>query len=494
MNHLDSLDPFQCAIIMLVGAKSGAMGAKKAAAGFALVLHNTTQGNMVTRFPPEPSSYLYIGHAKAIILNQYFANMYNDKLFRFDNTNPSKRSFCMILQTEFEETILEDLRLLNAGDSVTHTSDYFDQLHDYAVQLIQSGKAYADDTDATTRFEQDCSCSPKSHGKLTRMAHERFHGIPSSRRDASREEGELGPDEAKWCLRAKISVDNPNKALRDLVIPMQFNPHHRTVYPTHDFACPVVDSIEGATHALRTNECRDRNLQYHWMIEALGIWPAVLSLEWDSLWALNKKIIDPKTPRFCAIHIENRYISRLFNCTVIVHLANDQVEPYTKPLPKHKKNPDIGTKLTTYSNEIVVEQVNAASFDVGEEGNVIVRSKFLAADGTVSSITVDLHLDGDFKATKNITWLAQSSDRPLVQRKLEDGDNWEDFITPKTEFREEALADANVLDLIGDGKDRILQFERKGYYSYDDTGTDGRLAFIKIPDGRTASLASKACR
>lgn len=135
-------------------------------------------------------------------------------------------------------------------------------------------------------------------------------------------------------------------------------------------------------------------------------------------------------------------------------------------------------------------------------GNAVVMNKILATDGTVSSVVVDLHLDGDFKATKKkITWLAQSSDRPLVQvslldydhlitkKKLEDGDNWEDFVTPKTEFREEALADANVLDLIGD---RILRFERKGYYSYDGIGTDGRLAFIKIPDGRAASLASKA--
>ncbi|KAJ7494769.1 glutamyl-tRNA synthetase [Mycena galericulata] len=579
LNHLDSLDPFQRAVTMLANAKANTFRANKSAAGFSLGLPNATQGNVVTRFPPEPSGYLHIGHAKAVMLNQYFAKMYNGKLLiRFDDTNPSKE------KTEFEETILEDLRLLNAvGESVTHTSDYFGQLHDYAVQLIESGKAYADDTDATTPLDLDCICPPKSHGKLSKMAYERFHGIPSSRRDASKEEnlvrftemtlGKLGEDGAKWCLRAKLSVDDTNKALRDPVIyRCNSTPHHRTgdtwkVYPTYDFACPVVDSIEGVTHALRTNEYRDRNPQYHWMIEALGIrrvdiwdfsrlnfiytvlskrklqqfvdkglvrgWDdprfptvrgivrrgltiealqqfmlqqgpsqAVLSLEWDSLWALNKKSIDPKAPRFWAILEANR---------VSVHVRNGPAEIYTKSLPKHKKNPGIGQKLTTYSNQLIIEQVDAASFDEGEEitlmdwGNAIIRSRTFAEDGCVSSVTVDLHLEGDFKTTKKkITWLAQSSTHPLVEvvlidydyiitkKKLEDGDNWEDFITPKTEFREEALADANVLHITGEGEERIMQFERKGYYRCDCVGTDGRLEFIRIPDGRAASLASKA--
>ncbi|KAJ7475885.1 glutamyl-tRNA synthetase [Mycena latifolia] len=579
LDHLDSLDPFHRAMSMLSGSKANTLRAKKAAAGFSLGLPSAIQGEVVTRFPPEPSGYLHIGHTKAVMLNKYFAEMYDGKLLiRFDDTNPSKEKM------EFEETILEDLRLLNAvGDSVTHTSDYFSQLHEYAIQLIKSGKAYADDTDATTAIEHDCSCPPKSHGKFSQMGFERFHGIPSSRRDASTEEnllrfsqmtrGKLGLDGAKWCLRAKISADDPNKALRDPVIyRCNSTPHHRTgdkwkVYPTYDFACPVVDSIEGVTHALRTNEYRDRNPQYHWMIDALGIrrvniwdfsrlnfiytvlskrklqqfvdkglvagWDdprfptvrgimrrgltvdalqqfmlqqgpsqAILSLEWDSLWALNKKIIDPKAPRFWAILKDN---------CVSAEVLNGPAEPFTKVLPKHKKNPDVGTKVTTYSNRIIVEQVDAASFALGEEitlmdwGNAIVRSKIFADDGSVSSVALDLHLEGDFKTTKKkVTWLAPTADRPgvevtlldydyiITKKKLEDGDNWEDFATPRTEFREEAIADANVLDLTGDRQDRIMQFERKGYYSYDGRSADGRLEFIRIPDGRAASLASKA--
>ena len=119
------------------------------------------------------------------------------------------------------------------------------------------------------------------------MREERFHGIASKNRDATIGENLTRfsqmtagtPEGQRWCLRAKISVDNPNKAMRDPVIyRCNLLPHHRTgsawkVYPTYDFACPIVDSMEGVTHALRTNEYRDRNVQYNWMIEALNLRP-----------------------------------------------------------------------------------------------------------------------------------------------------------------------------------------------------------------------------
>lgn len=125
------------------------------------------------------------------------------------------------------------------------------------------------------------------------MRAERFDGIASKNRDATVEENlkhfadmtAATEDGLRWCIRAKISVDNPNKAMRDPVI-YRCNvtaPHHRTgskwkVYPTYDFACPVVDSLEGVTHALRTTEYRDRNAQYAWMIDALKIRPVNV---WD---------------------------------------------------------------------------------------------------------------------------------------------------------------------------------------------------------------------
>lgn len=136
-------------------------------------------------------------------------------------------------------------------------------------------------------------------------------------------------------------------------------------------------------------------------------------------------------------------------------------------------------------------------------GNAIVRSKITNASGTVASIEMDLNLEGDFRKTKKkITWLAQPTDEhPLVdvvlldydylitKKKLEENDSVEDFATPVTEFREEAVADAGVKDL---KKGDIMQFERKGYFSFDGPGEDGKPSFIRIPDGKAASLASKA--
>lgn len=128
-------------------------------ASFELGLPNAVKGKVVTRFPPEPSGYLHIGHAKAAILNMYFAKMYEGKLLiRFDDTNPSKE------KAEFEESIIEDLALLGIkGDRVSYTSDYFDQLHIFCVQMIKNGKAYADDT------EQEKVCSFDMHTRQSRL-------------------------------------------------------------------------------------------------------------------------------------------------------------------------------------------------------------------------------------------------------------------------------------------------------------------------------------
>ncbi|KAG6844928.1 hypothetical protein H0H87_002412 [Tephrocybe sp. NHM501043] len=140
--YLDSLKETQAALTELAAAKANKARSNKTAAGFALGLQNAVDGQVVTRFPPEPSGYLHIGHTKAAILNQYFAKMYHGKLIiRFDDTNPTKE------RTEFEDTILEDLQLLDIhGDVVTHTSDHFQTLYDLALKLIKSGKAYTDDT------------------------------------------------------------------------------------------------------------------------------------------------------------------------------------------------------------------------------------------------------------------------------------------------------------------------------------------------------------
>ncbi|KZP21171.1 glutamate-tRNA ligase [Athelia psychrophila] len=556
-SHIESLESTQAALLRLTEAKSTKARTNKTAASFALGLQNAEEGKVVTRFPPEPSGYLHIGHAKAALLNQYFARMYKGKLIiRFDDTNPSKE------KSEFEETILEDLRLLGVhGDQVTHTSDYFEHLYNLAVQLVKAGKAYAEDTEQL------------------QMREERMNGIASKHRDDSVEENLKRFDEMKagtaeglrWCIRAKMSVDNPNKAMRDPVIyRCNITPHHRTgdtwkVYPTYDFACPAVDSLEGVTHALRTNEYRDRNPQYQWMIEAMEIRPvniwdfsrlnfiytllskrklhwfvdqklvhgwddprfptvrgirrrglsvealtqfmlaqgpsqAVVSLEWDSIWTANKKVIDPIAPRFWAI---------LKDKQVPVTIHGGPATPEVKTLPKHKKNSEIGEKKTVFSSTILIEQEDAVSFEDGEEvtlmdwGNAIVGKKTTDSSGTITALEMNLHLEGDFRKTKKkITWLSQpSTEHPLVdvtlldydylitKKKLEEDDNVADFVPAVSEFKEAAVADANVKDLT---KGDVLQFERKGYFIFDGVAADGKLEFILIPDGRAGSVASKA--
>ena len=192
-------------------------------------------GKVVTRFPPEPSGYLHIGHAKAALLNKYFADQYKGRLVvRFDDTNPSKE------KEEYEHAIKEDLLLIGIDSSVvSYTSDYFDQIYQYALTLIKEGKAYCD----TTGQEQ--------------MRAERMDGIASRNRDASVELNLQRFEEMKkgtplgqtFCLRAKMSVDSKNKAMRDPVM-FRYNalPHARTgdkykVYPTYDFAYVITLQI-----------------------------------------------------------------------------------------------------------------------------------------------------------------------------------------------------------------------------------------------------------
>lgn len=536
--------------------KSEAPASRKAES-FDIFLPSAKEGQVVTRFPPEPSGYLHLGHTKAAILNQYFARAYNGKLIvRFDDTNPSKE------KAEFQDAIIEDLAMLGIHpDQQTFTSDYFDTLYQYVIQLIKQGDAYADDT------------------AQEEMRAQRMDGLPSARRNLSVEEtlerfaqmSSASEEGRKWCLRAKMSVDDPNKALRDPVI-YRCNPdvvHHRTgskykVYPTYDFACPVVDSLEGVTHALRTNEYRDRNPQYAWFLEKLKlrnveIWDfgrmnfqytllskrklawfveqgkvtgwddprfptvrgirrrgmtiealqqfilatgpsqQVINMEWDQIWTLNKRIIDPVVPRFTAVEEKNRV-----KCTV-----EGVPSVHEKEVPKHKKNLDIGNKVTVYDSTVYVDQVDALSFDQDEEitmmdwGNVYVRSKEVNAEGIVTSIKMEAHLDGDFKKTKKkVTWLAESSSRPLVpvqlldfdylitKPKLEEEDKFEDFVTPQTEFKVDAVADFNVSTLKEGDQ---IQFERKGYYILDKlSGSSGKREFIKIPDGKVEGSKSKA--
>ncbi|XP_042379802.1 glutamate--tRNA ligase, cytoplasmic-like [Zingiber officinale] len=400
---------------------------KENTAGFEVDLPGAKVGEVRLRFAPEPSGYLHIGHSKAALLNTYFAERYQGQLLiRFDDTNPSKES------SEFVDNVLKDIDTLGVTyEKVTYTSDYFDDLMKMAEKLILVGKAYVDDT-------------PREQ-----MQKERMDGIDSRCRNKTVEE-----NMAMWkemiagserglqcCVRGKLDMQDPNKSLRDPVYyRCNLDSHHRIgakykVYPTYDFACPFVDSVEGITHALRASEYHDRNAQYHriladmalrdvqiyefsrlnmvytllskrkllWFvqngkvdgwddprfptvqgivrrglkIEALvqfilqqGASKNLNLMEWDKLWTINKKIIDPVCPRHTSV-IEEK--------SVILILENGPEKPFVRIIPRHKKYEPAGQKATTYTKRIWLDHVDASSITEGEEvtlmdwGNAVVK-------------------------------------------------------------------------------------------------------------------------
>jgi len=213
-------------------------------------LEGALPGCVTTRFPPEPSGYLHVGHAKAVLLNNYYARRYNGRLIvRFDDTNPSKE------KDEYQTSIIEDLGKIGVKpDVVTFTSDYFETIKQYALWMIENGLAFMDDTPQEQMQKERMDRQNSKHrDQSPAEALEHFNLMCSGK-----EEGKA------WCLRAKIDMTSDNGTMRDPVLYRQnTTPHHRSgtkykAYPTYDLACPIVDSIEGVTHALRTTEYDDR--------------------------------------------------------------------------------------------------------------------------------------------------------------------------------------------------------------------------------------------
>jgi glutaminyl-tRNA synthetase len=226
-------------------------------------------GRVHTRFPPEPNGYLHIGHAKSICLNFGLAAEFGGKCnLRFDDTNPTKE------EVEYVESIMEDVRWLGFDweDRLFYASDYFQQLYDWAEQLIKAGKAYVDDLTAEQIREY--------RGTLTRP------GKESPYRNRSVEEnldlfhrmraGEF-PDGSRT-LRTKIDVAHPNLNMRDPVMYRILHAeHHRTgnqwcIYPMYDWAHGQSDSIECITHSICTLEFENHRPLYDWYVEQLGIY------------------------------------------------------------------------------------------------------------------------------------------------------------------------------------------------------------------------------
>ena len=271
------------------------------------------ESRVQTRFPPEPNGYLHIGHAKSICINFGLAKKYGGKCnLRFDDTNPVKED------TEYVDSIKRDIKWLGfewAGEY--YASDYFEQLYDWAVELIKKGLAYVDDqTQEQIRETRGTISEP---------------GKPSPWRDRSVEEnldlftrmrsGEFADGEK--VLRAKIDMAHPNMLFRDPIMYRIIHAdHHRTgdkwcIYPMYDYAHGQCDSIEKITHSICTLEFDVHRPLYDWFIEALEIFPshqyefARLNLTYTMMSKRNLlKLVqegvvmgwdDPRMPTICAL-------------------------------------------------------------------------------------------------------------------------------------------------------------------------------------------------
>lgn len=518
------------------------------------VLKGAVEGAVVTRFPPEPSGYLHIGHVKAAMLNYHYSKIYKGKMIlRFDDTNPLKEN------QNFVDNIIQDLQNLEIyPDTVSYTSDWFGKTTELMEELIRRGLAYLDNT-----IQEE-------------MQKERFDGIESKCRSQTVEENLalwsefLKGSKPDYCVRGKINMQDKNKCMRDPVFYRLCEvPHHRTgtqykVYPTYDFACPIVDSLEGVTHCLRTSEYNDRNPMYHWVIRSLDLrkveirdfsrlnlvntllskrslqklvdtgivegwfdprFPTVqgilrrgllvqtlkefmleqgptkntVLMDWTTLWATNKKILDPISPRYTAISSED---------VCILHLSNGPAEPRQELHPLHPKLTDLGTCPITYFNKILLEHDDAKTLEVNEKvtlmkwGNVKIleilpggNEEFLGHPVKIKLVGEYLPDDKDFKSTKKFTWLSAvpelypldlvEYDVLITKPKVEENDDVMSLINENSKFVTKAFG-MEALRGVSEG---IVQLERRGFYKIDKV-REGTSELIYVPDGRSKGMST----
>ncbi|XP_051918384.1 bifunctional glutamate/proline--tRNA ligase isoform X5 [Hippocampus zosterae] len=538
---------------------------KKADVGKFVDLPQAEMGKVVVRFPPEASGYLHIGHAKAALLNQHYQVTFKGQLImRFDDTNPEKE------KEDFEKVILEDVAMLQIQpDQFTYTSDHFNDIMQLAEQLMAEGKAYIDDTPPEQmKLEREQRTESKCRNNTLDQNMKLWAEMK-----AGTERGQM------CCMRAKIDMNSNNGCMRDPTVYRCKNaPHPRTgnthkVYPTYDFACPIVDSRENVTHALRTTEYHDRDEQYYWFIDALRlrkpyIWEysrlnlnntvlskrkltwfveegyvdgwddprfptvrgvlrrgmtveglkqfiaaqggsrSVVNMEWDKIWAFNKKlplscvkVIDPVAPRYTAL-------SSSYAVPVSVPEAAEEV----KEVAKHPKNAEVGMKQVWYGPRVLVEGADAETLTEGEVvtfinwGNLIITKINKGADGKIQSMEARLDLDNkDYKKTTKITWLTECAGAPLLpticvnyqplitKAVITKDDNFKDYINKDSKIEEKMLGDPCLKSL---KKGDIIQLQRRGFYICDqpyepvspNSCKESPCVLIYIPDGHVKEM------
>lgn len=247
-------------------------------------LENGVYDKVVTRFPPEPNGYLHIGHAKSILLNYGLAKEYGGTFhMRFDDTNPTKE------RMEFVDSIKEDIKWLGADfeGHLFFASDYFDQMYEAAITLINKGKAYVSDLNAEQiREYRGTLDKPGQKDPYSDRTIEENLKLFNEMKDGKYEDGSK-------VLRAKLDMSSPNINMRDPILyRIAHLTHHNTkdkwcIYPMYDFAHPIEDAIEGITHSICTLEFEDHRPLYDWVVREVGYTNPPRQIEFAKLYLTN---------------------------------------------------------------------------------------------------------------------------------------------------------------------------------------------------------------
>lgn len=418
----------------------------------------TWNDKIVTRFPPEPGGALHIGHAKAIFINYIIAKKYNGKcILRFDDTNPKNASI------ESENMISEDINKLGITfDKTTRTSDYFDQIIAFGDYLIDNGLAYVDNTDKQNiTMERDMNLENQNRNNDVETNKQLWNSIKNGMVKDS-------------VVRIKFNMKNKNACMKDPIIfrPSEAKHHiaqHMNVYPTYDFACPIVDSLEGVTHVFRSTEFSDRDEQYTEILKYLKLNIPILSaygkvsIE-NTVMSKRKirKLIDDNVlegwndPRLMTIsgtinrglninaltnyiahlgfsknivnmtpdmlwninkkHIDkesSRFVAIDAKNSVIVDII-DYIESEPKTIPKFVRNPLLGNRNVYYSPKIIMDKTDYDNLVFGEEVTLVNWGNAIVVENGLK-----LYLEGDFKKTdKKLLWLPSRDDIVNTQLKI----------------------------------------------------------------------------
>ncbi|KAL0232163.1 hypothetical protein PCE1_003159 [Barthelona sp. PCE] len=515
------------------------VGSKTEVAGSMPELEHVPETGVVTRFAPEPSGFMHIGHLKALMISDYYARKYNGKLIlRFDDTNPSKE------KAEFVDNLINDIESVHIKpDETTHTSTNFAFIEQCALKLINDGLAYMDDTVDLKTQRANLEASPH-RDTSPEVNLERFRVLQSGS-----EEGQ------RWCLRAKIDHAHKVGLMRDPVI-YRYNgePHliygdKYKAYPTYDLACPVIDSIEGVTHAMRSSEYHERDAQYMWFLEKLELrivhivdfsrlnfnytimskrslkelveeevaegwndprFPTIQGLlrrgmtveslrqfilgqgcskkqntqEWEKLYTVNKQNIDNDCPRYLCVPLEN---------SIELELSNIDSIMFNRPFNRH--NPELGNRDVPITKKMLLP---------GLEKDIIPQNKNQFTMIGYSGCSIESREEGKIVASvsdeidprkpKNkLQYVSVDSgvevkmiffDHLITIKKLKDED-WRNHVNPESRFEIIGLAEPAVANLkVND----MIQFERVGYFRLDHIDDNGQLVFYNIPDGKLAVI------